>query len=143
MATVLSILERKGHEVMTVTGEQRIAAAAELLDAHRIGALPVVDHAGAVVGILSERDIVRGISRQGSAVTAAPVAALMSTAVTGCAPMDTVDALMEVMTQQRIRHLPVIRNGRLSGMISIGDLVKVRLEEIQQEVDSLRTYIAS
>jgi CBS domain-containing protein len=93
--------------------------------------------------MISERDLVRGIFRHGGAVTAVLIADLMSTGVTTCSPTDTVDALMEVMTERRIRHLPVIWDDRLHGMISIGDLVKARLEEAQQEVDSLRSYIAS
>lgn len=143
MTTVLSILKRKGHKVTTITPEQSIAAAADLLVAHGIGAIPVVDPGGGVVGMISERDLVRGIFRHGGAVTAVLIADLMSTGVTTCSPTDTVDALMEVMTERRIRHLPVIWDDRLHGMISIGDLVKARLEEAQQEVDSLRSYIAS
>ena len=141
--TVLAILKRKGHRVITVTPDQSIASVADLLASHRIGCIPVVDPGNHIVGMISERDIVRGISQHGGSITGARVATLMTTEITTCTPTDTVAALMEVMTERRIRHLPVIWDGQLHGMISIGDLVKARLDEAQQEVEALRTYIAS
>ena len=141
--TVLAILKRKGHRVITVTPDHGIAAVADLLTSHRIGCIPVVDPGNHIIGMISERDIVRGISQHGGSITGARVETLMTTAITTCTPTDTVVALMEVMTERRIRHLPVIWDGQLHGMISIGDLVKARLDEAQQEVDALRSYIAS
>jgi CBS domain-containing protein len=141
--TVLAILKRKGHRVITVTPDHGVADVANLLASHRIGCIPVVDSANHIIGMISERDIVRGISEHGGAITAARVASLMTTEITTCTPTDTVAALMGVMTERRIRHLPVIWDGQLHGMISIGDLVKARLDEAQQEVEALRSYIAS
>lgn len=141
--TVLAILKRKGHRVITVTPEQTIASVADLLATHRIGCIPVVDPGNHIVGMISERDLVRGISQHGGAITGGRVANLMTTEITTCSPTDTVSRLMEVMTERRIRHLPVIWDGQLHGMISIGDLVKARLDEAQQEVEALRSYIAS
>ncbi len=141
--TVLAILKRKGHRVITVTPDQTIANVADLLASHRIGCIPVVDPGNHITGMISERDIVRGISQHGGSITGVRVASLMTTEITTCSPTDTVSTLMEVMTQRRIRHLPVIWDGQLHGMISIGDLVKARLDEAQQEVEALRTYIAS
>lgn len=142
-ATVLAILKHKGHRVITVTPDHTIAAVADLLASHRIGCIPVVDPGNHIVGMISERDIVRGISQHGGAIVASRVASLMTTEITTCTPTDTVSPLMEVMTRRRIRHLPVIWDDQLHGMISIGDLVKARLDEAQQEVEALRTYIAS
>ncbi len=141
--TVLSILKRKGHRVVTATADQSVATVADLLTRHRIGCIPVVDAGNKIIGMMSERDVVRGLSQHGGNVTASRVASLMTTEITTCTPTDTVNALMEVMTERRIRHLPVIWDEQLHGMISIGDLVKARLEEAQQEVEALRTYIVS
>lgn len=141
--TVLAILKRKGHRVVTVTPDQRVGDVADLLARHRIGCIPVVDPGNHIVGMISERDIVRGISEHGGSVTGARVDSLMTTQITTCSPTDTVSGLMEVMTERRIRHLPVLWDGQLHGMISIGDLVKARLDEAQQEVEALRSYIAS
>ncbi len=142
-STVSSILKRKGQQVITVKAQQTISSVADLLTAHRIGAVPVLDDEGTLIGMISERDIVRGISQHGGAVAQSPVASLMSANVSVCQPTDTTDALMEVMTERRIRHLPVIWDNQLHGMISIGDLVKQRLEDAQLEVEALRSYIAS
>jgi len=142
-STVHTILKRKGHRVLTVKPQQTMSSVADLLTAHRIGAVPVVDDLGRVIGMISERDLVRGISLHGAAIAQVPVASLMSANITVCQPSDTIDALMAVMTDRRIRHLPVIADNQLCGMISIGDLVKQRIEDAEGEVDALRTYIAS
>lgn len=140
---VSAVLEHKGSEVVTVTPDQSIASFAYLLYSHRIGAAPVVANDGAVVGMISERDIVRGIVQHGGSVVTLPVKSLMTTLVSHCSPDDTIVAVMEMITRQRRRHIPVCQNGRLQGMISIGDVVKQRLDEAQYEVDSLRHYITS
>ena len=142
-STVLTILKRKGHHVTTATAQQSVASIADLLTAHRIGAVPVVDDQDNVIGMISERDLVRGISQHGAAAVQLPVSKLMTAIVATCKPTDTIESMMEIMTERRIRHLPVIWDDRLHGMVSIGDLVKQRLEDAQREVDDLRTYIAS
>jgi CBS domain-containing protein len=103
----------------------------------------VVNEDGRLVGIVSERDVIRGIARHAEAVTAMPVERLMTTEVRTCSPDDAIVELMEVMTLRRIRHLPVVRRGALEGIVSIGDVVKQRLQEAQSELDDLRSYISS
>lgn len=141
--TVSAVLEQKGSGVVTVAPGESVAALARLLTARRIGAAPVVDDFGRVVGIVSERDVVHGIAEHGEAVMGMPVERLMTREVRTCAPEDAIVELMEVMTMQRIRHLPVMRAGLLAGIVSIGDVVKQRLHEAQFELESLRNYICS
>ncbi len=141
--TVSAVLKQKGYEVTTVAPQQSVASLARLLTARRIGAAPVVDEVGRLVGIVSERDIVRGIAEHGEAVMGMAVGRLMTREVRTCAPEDAIVELMEVMTMQRIRHLPVIREGALAGIVSIGDVVKQRLHEAQSELEALRQYISS
>ncbi len=140
---VAVILKQKGPDVVTTTPERTIAETAKLLDRHRIGAVVVLDTAdgGAVAGVLSERDIVRGIARHGERALAMSVRELMTSDVVVCTPGDTVQDLMGLMTLRRIRHVPVVEDGRLSGIISIGDVVKHRLGEIELEAESLRAYV--
>jgi CBS domain-containing protein len=143
MATKVSaVLENKGHGVITATPNQTIASLAKLLMANRIGAAPVVEQ-GRVVGMISERDVIRGMAEHGEAVAALPVERLMTREVRTCSPEDTIVELMEVMTVQRVRHLPVISEGALYGIVSIGDVVKQRLSEAQSELDAVRSYINS
>jgi CBS domain-containing protein len=144
MATKVSaVLEHKGHTVVTVAPRDTIAVLVEVLSRNRIGAAPVVDEAGRLAGIISERDVIRGIAQHGETVTALAVERLMTTEVKTCSPEDAIVELMEVMTLQRIRHLPVMRDGKLEGIVSIGDVVKQRLQEAQSELDELRNYIRS
>ncbi len=103
----------------------------------------MVDEAGRLAGIISERDVIRGIAQHGEMVTGLAVERLMTTEVRTCSPEDAIVELMEVMTLQRIRHLPVMRNGTLAGIVSIGDVVKQRLKEARSELDELRNYICS
>lgn len=142
-STVSAVLQQKGSEVITITPGQSVTSLARLLTTRRIGAAPVVDESGRLVGIVSERDIVHGVVEHGEAVMAMPVERLMTREVRTCAPQDAIAELMETMTMQRIRHLPVIRGGRLAGIVSIGDVVKQQLHEAQFELESLRNYICS
>ena len=138
---VQSILETKGHDVITTRPETSIADVCRLLQRRRIGAVPVVDDAGTILGILSERDMVAGLSEHGVAVVGLTAAQLMTRQVRHCHPDDSIGEIMAVMTNRRVRHLPVIDEGRLCGLISIGDVVKARLDEAALEVDSLRQYV--
>jgi CBS domain-containing protein len=138
---VQAVLETKGHEVVTTRAETSVADVCRLLQRRRIGAVPVVDDAGRILGIISERDIVAGLSEHGAVVVGLSADALMSRQVRHCQPGDSIAEIMAVMTNRRVRHLPVIDEGRLCGLISIGDVVKARLDEAALEVDSLRQYV--
>jgi CBS domain-containing protein len=143
MATKVSaVLEQKGHKVVTVAPRDTVASLVKVLSVNRIGAAPVIDE-GRLAGIISERDVIRGMAQHGDSVAALPVERLMTTEVRTCSSEDAIVELMEVMTLQRIRHLPVVRNGALEGIVSIGDVVKQRLAEAQSELNELRNYIAS
>ncbi|MGH6934507.1 MAG: CBS domain-containing protein [Dongiaceae bacterium] len=138
---VRNILDTKGNRVVTAQPGATIAAVSGLLSENRIGAVLVTDESGGIVGVLSERDIVNGLARHGAAVTNLTVADLMTRNVHTCRPGDTIADIMAVMTERHIRHLPVLDDDRLAGMISIGDVVKYRLDEAKLEVDSLREYV--
>ena len=140
---VSSVLKHKGHDVVTVAPQQTVTAVVKVLAQNRIGAVPVVNERGQIIGIISERDIIRGMSEHAEAVLALPADQLMTRDVKTCSSEDELVDLMEVMTLQRIRHLPVIQNGALHGIVSIGDVVKQRLEEVQSEAEDLRRYIRS
>jgi CBS domain-containing protein len=139
---VEAILRGKGRAVATTRPDQTIAAALAALRDRNIGALVVSEDGESVDGIISERDIVHGLAEHGSALLSLNVAEVMTRRVTTCAPADSVADLMAEMTNRRIRHLPVVRDGRLVGIVSIGDLVKNRLDEIEYEARSLRSFIA-
>ena len=139
---VADILKRKGSSVTTVTSEQPISEALALMAQHRIGAVLVLDGAGGIAGILSERDLVRGMNKNGKALFDKKVGELMTTPVITCSPKDPVGAIEGMMTTQRFRHVPVVEDGKLIGIVSIGDVVKTRIEEAEAEVDALRRYIA-
>ena len=141
--TVSSILKHKGHDVVTVAPQQTVTWVVEVLAQNRIGAVPVVNEGGQLMGIISERDIVRGISKHAEAVLTLPAHQLMTREVKTCTSEDQLVDIMEVMTLQRIRHLPVVEKGELHGIVSIGDVVKQRLEEVQSEAEELRSYIRS
>jgi CBS domain-containing protein len=140
---VSDILSLKGSRVVTVDPETSVDAVADLLTHNRVGAAPVLDARERLVGIISERDIIHGISQHGSDALKLPVKALMTREVTICRPDDTIVELMETMTNQRIRHLPVLEAGVLRGIISIGDVVKQRLGEAQFELEEMRRYVSS
>jgi CBS domain-containing protein len=139
---VHTILKNKGSAVATIAADATINEAVELLRARGIGALVVSDDGKSVDGILSERDIVDALGRYGDALLPLSVGKIMTRAVATCDPDDSVAELMAEMTNRRIRHFPVVRNGRLCGIVSIGDLVKSRLDEIEYEAHSLRSFIA-
>ena len=139
---VEAILRGKGRAVATIHPDQTINPALAALRDRNIGALVVSEDGERVDGIISERDIVRGLADYGSAFLALSVAEAMTRRVATCDPDDSVADLMAEMTNRRIRHLPVVRNGRLVGIVSIGDLVKNRLDEIEYEARSLRSFIA-
>jgi CBS domain-containing protein len=140
---VSSVLKHKGHEVVTVAPQQTVTWVVKVLAENRIGAVPVINEEGQLVGIISERDIIRGMAEYADAVLTLPADQLMTREVKTCSPEDQLVDLMRVMTLQRIRHLPVIRNGALHGIVSIGDVVKQRLEEVESDAEELRRYIRS
>ena len=139
---VSDILKGKSSSIISVTSNQSVEEALALLAQHRIGAVLVMDAGGSIAGILSERDLVRAMSRLGKEVFDRKVGDLMTSAVVTCTSKDPVAAIEAMMTSQRFRHVPVVEEGRLIGMISIGDVVKARIEEAEAEVDALRRYIA-
>lgn len=141
--TVASILKQKPDRLISVPETASVADVAAMLMRENIGAVPVLDSKGEMIGIFSERDIVRQIAKEGAGVLTRAVSALMTRNVICCAPEDTVESTMVLMTTRRFRHLPVRRDGRIIGMISIGDVVKRRVEDAEREVESLRDYIAT
>jgi CBS domain-containing protein len=140
---VLSILKAKGSEVATIDPYDTVEVASQRLAERGIGALVVSRDGRRPEGILSERDIARGVAVHGPRLGAMPVSALMSVEVVTCRPGDDIADIMAVMTARRMRHLPVMENGRMCGIVSIGDAVKARLGEIEQEAASLREYIVN
>jgi CBS domain-containing protein len=138
--TVRAILDAKGHHVESVEPGAKLSEAIKTLGARKIGALVVMDK-GRIEGILSERDIVRVLGERGAAVLDEPVSAVMTRKVISCTPSDTVSALMETMTLGKFRHLPVVHDGSVVGLISIGDIVKQRVQEYEKEQEALRDYI--
>jgi CBS domain-containing protein len=139
--SVHGILIRKGATVFTIEPTDSLASAAKSLTNHDIGALVVTDAEGRTVGIVSERDIVRALGEKESGAFETPVAEIMTRKVVFCSRDDRSVYLMQRMTDGKFRHLPVIEDGRLIGIVSIGDVVKSRLEELEQESDTLREYI--
>jgi len=140
---VETILRSKSNDVVTIRPEAPVSEAVSLLKAKRIGAVIVSRDGRGVDGILSERDIVRALDTRATELMRLPVSELMTTRVTTCAPEDTVHELMNRMTQGRFRHMPVMRDGGLCGVVSIGDVVKHRIEEVEFEADSLKSFITS
>ena len=141
--TVKTILARKGHAVFTLGPDEKLGAAIRLLAEHRVGALVVTNAEGRIVGIVSERDIVRLLARNGAAVLDMAVRDSMTHKVRVCNENHTVNEIMEIMTTGRFRHLPVEKDGRLSGIISIGDVVKRRIEDAEREAEEIKAYIAT
>lgn len=138
--TVRAILDSKGHNVLSVEPDAKLAAAIKLLSERRIGAVLVMSQ-GRIEGILSERDIVRVLGERGAGVVDEPVSAVMTRKVVSCREKDTVSEIMESMTRGKFRHLPVVEDGRVVGLISIGDVVKWRVGEYEREGEALREYI--
>ena len=139
---VETILRNKGSWVATIRPDTTIAEAVETLNRERIGALVVSEDGNSVDGVLSERDIVIALDDYGTELLSCPVDEIMTRNVVTCDLADTVQELMAEMTKRRFRHVPVVKDGRLCGIVSIGDLVKNRLDEVEFEADSLRSFIA-
>jgi CBS domain-containing protein len=139
---VEQILNTKGSDVVTAHANETVAQAAIRMEANSIGALVIVDGDDTPIGILSERDIAHGINEYGPHLPATPISLLMSGHVVTFGPGDLIADIMATMTERRIRHLPVIDNGKLAELVSIGDMVTERLNEIESEASALRSYIA-
>jgi CBS domain-containing protein len=140
---VAHILRQKGSDVVTVSPSDSVQTIVDMLARHRIGAVVVLDPKGAISGIVSERDVVRALAGGGTGIMKKSAADIMTAKVMTCQPTDSEAELMQLMTENRIRHLPVVSQGRLAGMISIGDVVKLRIESIEREAEDMKSYIAS
>ncbi|MBC8091743.1 MAG: CBS domain-containing protein [Pseudonocardia sp.] len=138
---IADVLKSKGNDVVTVAPTATVAELIAALAQRNVGALPVVD-GGRLVGIVSERDVVRRLHAGGATILRAHVADIMTTDVITCSPGDDAADLAAVMTQGRFRHLPVVVDGRLTGIVSIGDLVKTRITMLEREREQLQSYIA-
>ena len=138
---IADILRSKGSEVATVTQTTTVTGLLAEMAVRNVGAMVVVGADGVVVGIVSERDIVRRLQSDGADLLRTPVTDVMSNVVISCGPGDSIDDLAALMTHNRIRHVPVLDNGRLAGIVSIGDVVKNRLEELSEERQQLQAYI--
>lgn len=137
---IADVLRNKGAAVATITPETSVSGLLTELSVHNIGAMVVVSPDG-VIGIVSERDIVRALQQRGADLLRLPVSEIMTTFVATCTPTDTVDSLSALMTTKRVRHIPVIEDGRLTGIVSIGDVVKTRMEELEAQQEQLQAYI--
>jgi CBS domain-containing protein len=140
---VAAILKLKGREVFTTTPDTTLLDIATLLGTRRIGCIVVTGIDGKVIGIVSERDIVREIARAGAKILKEPVASCITKSVVSCREADTIDKLMAEMTTHRFRHMPVVERGRLVGLVSIGDVVKMRIAEAEMEAAAMRQYITT
>jgi CBS domain-containing protein len=138
---VKEILAAKGGDIVSIEPTADLAAAARLLSTHRIGAVVIRGAGGRLAGILSERDIVRAVAEQGAAALTVSVGQVMTRKVTTCGENDSIADIMERMTAGKFRHVPVLRDGELIGVVSIGDVVKQRVGEIERDADALRDYI--
>jgi len=140
--TIQAILGNKGDEVVTLSAAALVKQAVELLAERRIGACPVIDD-GQVVGVMSERDVIYRLSSEGPAMLEWPVSKVMTAPAVTVGRGDSVLAALSQMTKRRIRHLPVVEDGKLIGIVSIGDLVKYRMDRIEDEAQAMRAYIGS
>lgn len=140
---VATILKLKGREVVTATKDTSLLEIARALGEHKIGCIVIVGDDGTVVGIVSERDIVHELARAGASVLDEPVEACMTKSVVNCREADTMDQLMGEMSAHRFRHMPVVDRGRLVGLVSIGDVVRMRIAEAEMEAAAMREYIAT
>ena len=138
--TIATILGGKGSDVVSVSGDRTVAEAVTLLASRRIGAVPVI--AGdAVIGIFSERDVIYSLEREGQTALGRRVSEVMTAPAITVTPEESILGALALMTRRRIRHLPVMANGRCVGVVSIGDLVKHRIERIESEAEAMRAYI--
>ncbi|MBE7638445.1 CBS domain-containing protein [Sneathiella sp. P13V-1] len=141
--SVAGILKTKGTTIITAKVGDSVSVASAILADHNIGAVLVLDSVGQVAGILSERDIVAALARSGSGCLIVNVEDLMTRNVIVCKPSDSIDDILLMMTEKRIRHLPVMDDSKLLGVISIGDVVKHRMDAVEQEAAAMRDYIAT
>lgn len=139
--TVHRILSGKPQNLHTVTGKSTVAEAVDRLAQANVGALIVSDDGVRLDGILSERDVIRRLSKFGAGILDKPVSSLMTTTVVTCSPANSVVEVMQAMTNGRFRHMPVVENGVLKGVVSIGDVVKYRMDEVEHEADQMRQFI--
>jgi CBS domain-containing protein len=137
---IADVLRNKGAAVVTINPDARVTELLAGLARHNIGAMVVVGPDG-VVGIVTERDVVRELHTHGASVLSRPVAKIMTAAIASCSKTDTVDSISVLMTEKRVRHVPVLDNGKLIGIVSIGDVVKTRIEELEAEHQQLQSYI--
>lgn len=137
---IADVLRNKGGAVMTINPDATVSDLLAGLTGHNIGAMVVVGPDG-VVGIVSERDVVRQLHAHGASVLSRPVSKIMTSVVSTCSKSDTVDSLTRLMTENRVRHVPVLEDGNLIGIVSIGDVVKTRMEELEAEHEQLQSYI--
>ncbi len=140
---VANLLGMKGRKVVTVLPSATVESAAKILGENRFGVVVVSNDGETIAGIVSERDIVRELGTQGAGLLGKPVSDIMTRTVRTCNESDTVERLMEIMTEHKIRHLPVTEDGKIAGLISIGDVVKVRVGELEHEADQLERYISN
>ena len=138
---IADVLRTKGSAVATIDPDVPVSELLRALAEHNIGAIVVVG-AGGVAGIVSERDVVRRLHETGAELLSSPVSAIMTADVFTCSPSDTVDSLTVVMTERRFRHVPVLSDGQLVGIVSIGDVVKKRIDELEDERSALSNYIS-
>ena len=138
---ISEVVRRKGDEVVTISSEASLTELLDVLAERRIGCVVVADSPGAVDGIVSERDVVTALRGARRLPTDATVRDIMSTEVLTCVPTDDTETLARTMTERRVRHMPVVADGRLAGIVSIGDIVKQRLDELQLERDQLASYV--
>lgn len=135
------IVKEKGGQVYSVAESATLKECAELLEKRKVGAMVILNEAGSLIGVISERDIVRNIAKSGATALVCKVGEVMTRQVVTARSRDTVESAMARMTDRRIRHLPVVEGGRLVGVVSIGDLVKWRLADAAAEVEAIRSYI--
>jgi CBS domain-containing protein len=140
---IADVIRRKGQSVATIGPDQTVTELMAQLAEHKVGALVVSSDGVAVEGIVSERDVVRQLHQHGPSVLSSPLREIMTAKVRTCSPEASVEDLMRVMTEHRFRHVPVVVDGRLAGIVSIGDVVKHRIDELQSERDQLTAYITS
>lgn len=141
--TIAAILRDKGDTVFSLAHDMTVGDAVALLTAHRIGAAPVLDANGAVAGVFSERDVIHCLHDRGAAALEQSVTAVMTAPALTVAPTQPVIGALTLMTRRRVRHLPVVEEGRLVGFVSIGDLVKYRIDRIEADAAAMRDYIQS
>jgi CBS domain-containing protein len=139
---IADLLRKKGTAVATVTPETTVSTLLAGLAEKNVGAMVVIAPDGSIAGIVSERDVVRRLNDHGPSLLDGPVSEIMTTMVASCGPEDSVDQLSVLMTERRIRHVPVLSEGRLAGIISIGDVVKNRMEELEKSQEQLEAYIS-